>query len=107
MQSISSFYLDNEGGFVCATGCNYIDPNGGSTSGGGGGNISLGQNEYYNPGDHGVPAGSFVQLRISIKGGSDRTGGSYYMYDPTVSVSARYKITGTTLNSNVICEGVS
>lgn len=107
MQSINSFYLFNNGGFVCHTGCDYIDMNsGGTDSGSSGGNISLGNGEAYNPGDHGVAAGSLVQLTIGIDLGNSRTGGAYFTYDPSAPGQAHYEITGTTLNSDVKFQGI-
>ena len=107
MQTIGSFFLENDGGFVCQTGCMYINGDGGTGTDTNGGRISVGTSEYYSPGDHGVQPNSPVQLYISIEAGSDRTGGSYFMWDPTATVSARYSISGTTLDSDVHFHGVS
>lgn len=106
MKQISSFYLFNNGGFACNTGCTYIDDDGNICNGSSGGHISLGTGEAYNPGDHGVAAGTTVRLAIGITAGNDRTGGQYFEYQPTAPGQAHYEITGTTLNSDVHFQGV-
>lgn len=104
--SIAGFKLDNEGGFVCAPACNYIDDDGGTGTSEHGGNLSLGMSEYFYPNQHGVGDDWIIEMYIWIMAGNDRTGGQYFQYDPTVTVYAHYEITGTTLDSSVNFQGV-
>ncbi|RYF09263.1 MAG: hypothetical protein EOO77_24230 [Oxalobacteraceae bacterium] len=106
MQTIGAFKLRNNGGFVCAPLAIWIDESGGTQKTGNGGHIALGQGEMFNPGDHGVTPQSLVQLGIWIAAGDDRTGGTYFLYDPSSKQYAEYDITGTTYNSNVHFDGV-
>lgn len=108
MQTIGSFQLINNGGFVCAGKVMYIDTDNGSqgtTSRWG--NITNPNSETMYPKDQGVGSGWMVQMYIDIVAGNDRTGGTYFNYDPNSSACAIYRITGTTLNSNVNFEGVT
>lgn len=107
MQTIGSFNLANNGGFVCAGKVSFIDPTGGTGTTGRWDMIPLGQNETMKPSDQGVASGSLVQMYIDIAGGNDRTGGTYFMYDPSSSACANYSITGTTLNSSVHFGGIT
>jgi hypothetical protein len=106
MQTIGGFKLRNNGGFVCAGKVQYIDPNGGTNHTDRWHWIALGQEEDMNPGEKGVPPGSFSQMYIDIEAGNDRTGGTYFIYDPTSPLYAEYDITGTTLNSDVHFDGI-
>lgn len=106
MQKINSFYLFNNGGFVCHPGCNFIGDDGGTDTGSAGGNISLGTGVAYNFKDHDIADGSLVELTIGIDAGNDRTGGQYFIYDSSAPGQAHYEITGTTLNSTVNFQGV-
>lgn len=105
--SVAGFYLDNEGGFVCAPAAMYIDDDGGTGTSENGGRLSLGMSEYFYPNQHGVQDDALIQMYIWIDSGNDRTGGTYFQYDPTATVYARYEITGTTMNSTVHFQGVS
>ena len=107
MQTIGSFNLANNGGFVCAGKVSFIDPNGGTGTSDRWAMIPLGQNETMKPADRGVPGGALVQTYIDIVAGNDRTGGTYFLYDPSSPLCANYSITGTTLNSAVHFGGVT
>ena len=106
MQTIGSFNLANNGGFVCAGKVMYIDPNGGTATSDRWGWIPIGQNENMNPSDQSVPDGSLVQMYIDIQAGNDRTGGTYFMYDSKSKACAKYDIRGTTYNSSVHFDGI-
>jgi len=107
MQTIGSFNLANNGGFVCAGKVMFIDGSGNSGVSGRWDMIPLGKNETMNPVDQGVANGSLVQMYIDIAGGNDRTGGTYFLYDSNSNKCANYSITGTTLNSNVSFGGIT
>ncbi|AFE06808.1 hypothetical protein COCOR_06208 [Corallococcus coralloides DSM 2259] len=107
MQTIGCFNLTNEGGFVCAGEISYIDSNGNSGKTDRYGYINLGQSELMLPSDKGVQADWIIQLYIDINGGNDRTGGTHFLYDPNSTACAHYRITGTTLNSEVHFDGIT
>ena len=106
MDTIGNFLFRNNGGFVAQGYIMYIDPNGNTGTTDGYGNIPIGQQEWCNPGDKGVPDGSFVQLAIDIVLGNNRTTGTYYLYSSTSNQYAEYDITGTTFNSSVHFDGI-
>ena len=106
-QSIGAFHLANDGGFVCAGKCQFIDNDGGTGVSDRWSMIPLGQSETMNPADRDMQDGYMLQMYVDIEAGNDRTGGAYFLFDPTSKLTAKYRITGTTLNSTMHFDGVS
>jgi hypothetical protein len=106
MDTIGSFKLTNNGGFVCAGKVQYIDPNGFPKRSDRWHYINVTESETMNPSEKGVPSGSLIEMYIDIVAGNDRTGGTYFIYDPSSNRRAEYSITGTTLNSHVHFDGI-
>lgn len=107
MDRISAFKLKNEGGFVCAGEIQYIDPSDGSTQRTTQWSpLNITEDEMMNPADRQLSSGTLVQMYIRIIWGDDRTGGTYFIYDPSSPKYADYWIDGTTLNSSVHYEGL-
>lgn len=108
MQTIGSFQLINNGGFVCAGKVMFIDTDNGTN-----GTtdrwdwITNPNSETMYPKDKDIKQNWFIQMYIDIMAGSDRTGGQFFLYDPNSKACAIYRITGTTLNSSVHFEGVT
>ena len=110
MDAIGGFKLRNNGGFVCAGKVKYIDlEHGGEGVSDRWHYINLGQSEMMmgkDLPDKGVPAHCLIQMYIDIVAGNDRTGGTYFQFDPSSTVYAEYDITGTTFNSDVHFDGI-
>ncbi len=107
MDSIGFLSLKNNGGFVCAGALKYITQNGDESTTERWHYINLGESETMTPSEKGVAAGSLIQMKIIIAAGDNRTGGTWFLYDPNSNHMANYSITGTTLHSTVHFDGIS
>jgi hypothetical protein len=117
---ISAMSLENKGGFdvkikIRAT---FTDENGTEVTGDG----YLYRKYYTNPNTHSanisgtkvevfgkdveVPEGATVQIIADVAGGSDPVGKEKYEFSSSANKTAEYKITGTTISSDLHCLGV-
>jgi hypothetical protein len=117
---ISAMSLENKGGFdvkikIRAT---FTDENGTEVTGDG----YLYRKYYTNPNTHSanisgtsvevygkdvvIPEGATVQIIAAVAGGSNDVGKEKYEFSSAANKTAEYKITGTTISSDLHCLGV-
>jgi len=104
---ISFISLLNKGAFVARIEFEYYNQSKFQwVNKGGAGDITVGNSKKASPGDHGVPDGSLVRLCVKVVAGTAKTASEVFTYKKDVGSTANYSISGTTLNSVLIYEGV-
>ncbi len=106
MKKVGRFCLYNDGGFDVKLQFVYYDENGHRHHVDGTGAYPVLQTECRKPGDSGVPNGAGVSLYAFVVWGADNTASEMFVYDQTSTVTAYYKITGTTLQSDLVLDKV-
>jgi hypothetical protein len=101
MTKIGKFSLHNGGGFVARGEVAYLDDNGEKHLSGNTGDILLGQTKDVNPDQLGVPDGSIISLYVFVVWGTDNEARQSFIYQKGSNVTAKYTITGTTLNNTL------
>jgi hypothetical protein len=101
MQHVGSVSLKNSGGFVARIQFSYLDEDGNKQLTGQSGDIPLGQTQNVDPGDLGVPDGSWIYLHVFVVWGTDNEAKRAFVYEKGESTTARYNISGTTLANDL------
>lgn len=101
MQSIGSMSLKNSGGFVARIQFSYLDENGDKKLTGQSSDVVLGQTLSMDPGDLGVPEGSWVYLHVFVVWGTDNEANRAFIYEKGNTSAAHYNISGTTLANDL------
>ncbi len=101
MQRVGNFSLKDQGGFDVKLQFVYYDENGNRIHVDGTSAYPLGQTRTRKPSESGVPDGSPVSLYAFVVWGKDNTASQLFMYDQNSSTTAKYTISGTTLDNEL------
>jgi hypothetical protein len=101
MQKVGSVSLKNSGGFVARIQFSYLDEDGNKQLTGQSGDVLLGQTLNVDPGDLGVPDGSWIYLHAFVVWGTDNEAKRAFVYEKGKNTTARYNISGTTLANDL------
>lgn len=107
MQEVGKFTLKNQGGFVTKLQFAYLDDNGVMQHLNGTGDITLGFSKTADPGEYGCPDGSSVALYAFVVWGKDNQAKQFFTYKKGSPKTARYTISGTTLDNELGLNDVS
>lgn len=101
LQKIGKMSLKNSGGFVARIQFSYLDDDGEKHLSNQSGDITLGFTKTVDPGDLGVPDGSMVYMHVFVVWGHDNEARRAFFYEKGNVTTARYNISGTTLNNDL------
>ena len=101
MQSVGSVSLKNSAGFVARIQFSYLDEDGNKQTTGQSDDIPLAQTRVVDPGELGVPDGSWIYLRTFVVWGTDNEAKRAFIYEKGNAATARYCISGTTLGNDL------
>ena len=107
LQTISTFSLMNEGGFIAKMRFNYIDNEGLTKTTLQTGDINPGRSMAAKLADFGVPDGAVVYLQVDVVWGRSHKANEAYVHDEESDGIARYAIAGTTASPMLRPTGVA
>lgn len=97
-RTIGKMTLECKGAFTCQLVIHYKAPGRSDWSATSRSDkVSAGKSVTWYPMEHGVPAGSLVQLEAIVNAGNDKKASEQFLYQPGDLSSVSYQITGTTL----------
>ena len=106
LQTIGSFRLLNEGGFIAKMRFNYIDDDGQNKTTLQTGDIFPGQTMATKLTDFGVPDGALVYLQVDVVWDGQNTADEAFAHDRKSDGIACYAITGTTTSNMLSLTGL-
>ena len=101
LQKIGKMSLKNSGGFVTRIQYSYLDDDGEKKLTKQSNDITLGFESTEDPGNLGVPDGSTVYMHAFVVWGTDNEARRAFVYQKGNTSTARYNISGTTLNNDM------
>lgn len=100
-RTVGQISLHNGGGFVVRMQFKYSDDDGNLITSKSTEDILLGAMEQIDPGDYGVPSGSFIRLKVIVEAGNDNIANQELIYEKDNLIKAAYTITGTTMSNTL------
>jgi hypothetical protein len=99
--SIGKVSLNNLGGFVVSMLITYRDDDGDLITSKPTEKFAIFGSKTIDPGDLGVPNGSYITLRVIVEGGNDKTANKELLYEKDNPAIATYTIAGTTMDNTL------
>ena len=102
LEQVGKLRLKNQGGFVVKLDFEYYDMNHkqvrvhGSRK-----DITLGCSETSDPGDYGIKDGQEFTVHADVVAGRDNTGSTWFIYKKGCATTAKFTISGTTLDNEL------
>lgn len=106
LQTIGSFRLLNEGGFIAKMSFNYIDDDGRNKATLQTGDIFPGQTKAARLADFGVPDGALVYLQVDVVWDGQNKADDAFAHDKDSDGIACYAIAGTTASNTLSLIGL-